>query len=66
MRQKNSEIPDQINGDAFRAVLRTELSDDANMITVRYVFSIKSSEDKEERQKAGHVAVRHLYIKKDY
>ena len=46
---KYAEILYLINRDTFRAVLKTKLPDGANLITARYVLSIKSYEDKEER-----------------
>ena len=45
---KYAEIRDLVNRGTFRAVLRTELPDGANLITARYVLAIKSDEDKEE------------------
>ena len=63
---KYAEIRDLVNKDAFRAVLRTQLPDGENLITARYVFAIKSDEDKEERYKARYVAGGHLDIMKDY
>ena len=50
----------------FLAALRAVLPDGATLITARYVFVIKSGEDKEERYKARYVAGRHLDIMKDY
>ena len=47
-------------------MLRTELPDGANLITVRYVLAIKSDEGKEERCRARYVAGGHLDIIKDY
>ena len=63
---KYAEIQDQDNRGIFQAVLRTELSDDASLITTRYVIFIKSDEDKEERYKARYVSGGHLDIMKDY
>ena len=50
----------------FRAMLRTELPDGANLITAIYVHAIKSDKDKEERYKARYVSGRDLDIIKDY
>ena len=66
MKAKQSEIRDLIDRCTFRAVLRTELADGANMITPRYVLAIKSEEDKEDRYKARYVAGGHQDIMKDY
>ena len=63
---KYAEIRDLIKRGTFRAVLRAELSDSANLITSRYVLAIKSEENKEERNKARYVAGGHLGIMKDY
>ena len=52
MKAKQSEIRDLINRGTFRAVLRTEFPNGANMITVRYVLVIKSEEDNGDRYKA--------------
>ena len=52
--------------DTFRAVLRTEPPDGANMITARYVLSIKLDEDNEDTYKARYVVVGHLDITKNY
>ena len=54
------------NRDTFRDMFRTELPDGASLITVRYVITIESDEDKEERYKARYVARVHLDIMKDY
>ena len=45
---KYAEIRDLINTGTFRAVLRTELLDSANLTTARHFLAIKSDEDKEE------------------
>ena len=45
---KYAEIRDMVNSGTFRAVLRTELPDDANLIAARYILAVKSDEDKEE------------------
>ena len=50
-------MQDLVNRGTFRAVLRTELPDDANHIAARYVLAIKSDEDKEERKTERYVAV---------
>ena len=57
---------DLINRGTFRAVLRTEMPDGANLITARYVPAIKSDEDEEERYKERCVTGGHLDIVKDY
>ena len=62
---KYAEIRGLFKGN-FRAVLRTELRNRANLITARYVLYIKSDEDKEERYNARTVAGEHLNIMKDY
>ena len=66
IKAKYAEIRDLINTVTFRAALRDELSDGANLITVRYVLAIKSDDDKEERYKARYDASGHLSIMKDY
>ena len=63
---KYAEIRDLVNKGTFRAFLRTELPDGANLITARYVLAIKSEEDKKELYKARYVAGGHLDIMKDY
>ena len=63
---KQDEIRDLISRGTFRAVLRTEHLDGANMITAGYVLAIKSEEDKEDIHKARCVAERHLEIMKYY
>ena len=45
---KYAEILDLISRGTFQAALRTELSDNANIITVRYVLAINSTDDKKE------------------
>ena len=42
---KYAEIRDLIKRTIFRAVLRTELPDSANLMTERYVLVIKPNED---------------------
>ena len=66
MEIKYAEIRDLVNRDTFRAVLRTELLDGANLITARNVLTTKSDEDKGEQYKARYVAVGQLDIMKDY
>ena len=61
-----AEIQDLVNRGTFQAFLRTELPDGANLITARYVLSIKSEENKEERYNAIYVTGGHLDIMKDY
>ena len=63
---KYAKIHNLISRGTFRAVLRTELPNGANMITARYVLLIKSNEDKEERYKARYIAGGHLDVMKDY
>ena len=63
---KYAEIRDIVNRGIFRAVLRAELPYGANLITERYMLSIKSDEDKEDRCKAEYVSDGHLDIMKDY
>ena len=46
---KYAEIQDLNYRGSCRAVLKTKLPDDANMITAGYVLSIKSDEDREEK-----------------
>ena len=62
---KYVEIHDLTNKSTFRAALRTELLDSANMITARYALQIKSGEDKEERYNTRCFTVSHLDIMKD-
>ena len=62
---KFAEISDLINRGTFRAILRIEVPDGANMITARKVFSTKSDQDK-KRYKASYVAGGYLDIMKDY
>ena len=54
---KYAEIRDLVNRGIFRAALRTEIPDSANLITARYILAIESDEDKEERYKARQVPV---------
>ena len=63
---KYTEIRDLVNRTTFRAVLRTELPDGANLVSERYVFAIKSDKNKEEQYKARSVAGGYLHIMKDY
>ena len=44
---KYAEIRDLASRGTFRAVFRTELPDDANLITARCVLAVKLYEDKE-------------------
>ena len=62
---KYAEIRDLIIGETLRVVLRTELSDAANLITERFFHAIKSDEDQEERYYARSVASGYLDIMKD-
>ena len=62
---KYAEILDLVNRCTFRAVFIAELPDGANLITVRYVVSIKSDEYKEERYKARYISGAHLDIMRD-
>ena len=66
METKYGELRDLINIATIPAVLKTELPDGANLITARYVLSIKSDKYKEERYKARYVAGGYLDIMKDY
>ena len=61
-----AEIRDLINRGIFRAVLRTELPDGANLIVARFFLAIKSDEDKEERYKERYIFGGRLGIMKDY
>ena len=63
---KYVEIRELINRDSFRAVLRIELPDSANLRTARSILAIKSDEGKEERYKAKYVADEKLDSMKDY
>ena len=63
---KLAEVRDLINRGTFRTVLRTELPEGANRMTVRYVLAIKSSEDKEDRYKARYVSEEHPDVMKDF
>ena len=48
METKYAKKRDLINTDSFRAVLRTELPDGANLITARYVLAINFDEKKRD------------------
>ena len=61
-----TEIQDLVNKGTYRIVLRTELPDDASLITARYIISIKSGEEKEERYNVKYIIGGHLDIMKDY
>ena len=63
---KLAEISDLINRGTFRAVIRTELSGSASMITARSVQTIKSREYKRGTCEARYVAGGHHDVLKDY
>ena len=65
-RSKYAEIRDLDNRGTFRAVLKAELPDSVNVITARYVFAIKTDEDKEEWYKARYLAGGYLDIMKGF
>ena len=49
IKAEQDEIRDLVSRGKFKAVIRTELPDSANMITARYVMATKSKEDKVDR-----------------
>ena len=62
---KYAEIRYLFNRSTFRAVLKVELPDGANLIITIYILAIKSDKDKEDRYKARYVADGHVDIMKD-
>ena len=62
---KYSEIKDLINRGPFRVVFRADVPYVSSLVTARYVFTIKSYEDKRERYNERYIASRHLDIMKD-
>ena len=63
---KCAQILDLVNRGIFRPLLRAELPDDVNLITVGYVLAINLDEYEEEQYKVRYVASRHFDIMKDY
>ena len=47
-------------------MVRTELPEEASLITAKRVLAIKLAENKKERYKARYIARGHLDIMKDY